>query len=119
MANRPQTIDTSRQAATQRWLNRNVVSMAVTSFLSDAGRHAVIQRLFHQFRLEFPKRCRRSLSPWDSDFEAFLAAESHQWLSRDEIFADASQDFPRDVSPAAGLSRPAGSRRITSPWRID
>lgn len=40
MAHRPETIDTSRQA-TERWLNRNVAGMAVTSFLSDAGHEMV------------------------------------------------------------------------------
>lgn len=62
-------------------------------------RHAVMQHLFHQLRLEFPKQCRQSVSLWNSDYEALLAAESHKWFLRDEdIFADAFQNFLRDLS---------------------
>ena len=39
--NRIETIVTRREPGTRRWLNRNVIGMAVTSFLSDAGHEMV------------------------------------------------------------------------------
>ena len=39
--NRVETIVTRRELGTRRWLNRNVIGMAVTSFLSDAGHEMV------------------------------------------------------------------------------
>jgi predicted MFS family arabinose efflux permease len=39
--NRVETITSGRQAGRRRWLNRNVIGMAVTSFLSDAGHEMV------------------------------------------------------------------------------
>jgi MFS family permease len=39
--NRVETITTARVAAWRRWLNRNVIGMAITSFLSDTGHEMV------------------------------------------------------------------------------
>ena len=39
--NRVETITSGRQAGRRRWLNRNVVGMAITSLLSDAGHEMV------------------------------------------------------------------------------
>lgn len=45
MSNRWLEVISSSQPSYRRWLNRNVVGMAITSFLSDAGHASALARI--------------------------------------------------------------------------
>lgn len=69
----------------------------ISSFTGE--REALIRRLHHQLRSEFPDKCQKTIGLWSDEAEVLLISELRDWLSREQrdLGGSALEKFLHDL----------------------